>query len=365
MTPEFVESESDLDFLCNELQKESAIAVDTEFARERTYYPHIGLLQLAGGSHIACIDPLAFDAMPRLRQLLLDTSITKVFHSCQQDLEVLELTLGEIPCPVFDTQIAEALMTEDHQISYARLVEQELDIQLSKSETRTNWLKRPLTKAQLEYAADDVRFLLALYQKQSGVLEKLNRSQWLSEECNRFCTQSFSAQTDFSQCWTRVKGKQRLQGVELAIVQDIAAWREQQAMASDRPRRRVLPDDLVIQIAIRQPSNSSELVRIGRLDKLLNMSEIDSLSETINHAYDKPESEWPSNKRLKLSFEQSNSLKAILDLLGKTAADLGISQGMLCNRKDAEKLVHGKRDLPVLTGWRLDVIGKNLLGLLP
>lgn len=365
MTPELIESESDLDALCNELQKESYIAVDTEFAREKTFFPHIGLIQLAGGSHIACVDPLAFDARPRLKQLLFDTSITKVFHSCQQDLEVLELALGDIPCPVFDTQVAVALMNEDHQISYARLVEQELNIKLPKTETRTNWLKRPLTKAQLEYAADDVRYLSSLYQKQSSELEKLNRSQWMSEECTRYCTKSLNGQTNFSHCWTRVKGKQRLQGIELAIVQEIAIWREHQAIASDRPRRRVLSDDLIIQIAINQPKNSSELGRNGRLDKILSMSEIDSLSEAINQAYDKPESEWPSNKRLKLTAEQSDALNAVLDVLGSAAADLGISQGMLCNRRDAEKLVHGKRDLQVLTGWRLGFIGKDLLELLP
>jgi ribonuclease D len=365
MTPELIETPAALAVLCAELQTQDCIAVDTEFARDRTYFPHIGLIQIAGNSHIACIDPLAFDVKPLLSELLFNDSTTKVFHSCLQDLEVLELTLGKIPCPLFDTQIATALMNEDHQISYARLVEQELDIKLPKSETRTDWLKRPLTTAQLEYAADDVRYLLSLYRQQSAELEALDRSAWLREDCNRLCSKVFNDQAELSRCWTRIKGKERLQGIELAVLQQVAIWREQQAIARDRPRRRVLPDDVAIQIATIQPRNSSQLARIGRIGKLLGMSEIDSLAEAIGTAYDRPESDWPTIKRQQLSQEQSATLNTVLSLLRDKADELGISQGMLCNRKDAEKLVLGRRNLQVLSGWRADVVGAALLQLLP
>jgi ribonuclease D len=365
MTPELIETPAALTALCEALQTQDCIAVDTEFARDRTYFPHIGLIQIAGNSHIACIDPLAFDARPQLSELLFNDSITKVFHSCLQDLEVLELTLGKIPCPLFDTQIATALMNADHQISYARLVERELDIKLPKSETRTDWLQRPLTSAQLEYAADDVRYLLSLYRQQSAELEALNRSAWLREDCDRLCTKVFNDQAELSRCWARIKGKERLQGIELAVLQQVAIWREQQAIARDRTRRRVLPDDVAIQIATIQPRNSSQLARIGRIGKLLGMSEIDSLAETIGIAYDSPASDWPTIKRRQLSQEQSATLTLVLNLLREKAAELGISQGMLCNRKDAEKLVLGRRNLQVLSGWRLDTVGDALLQLLP
>jgi len=363
MTPELIESPAALAALCNELKTQDCIAVDTEFARERTYFPHIGLIQIAGNGHIACIDPLAFDVKPQLSELLFNNSITKVFHACLQDLEVLELTLGEKPCPLFDTQVAIALMNDDHQISYARLVEKELNIQLPKSETRTDWLKRPLTKAQLEYAADDVRYLLSLYKQQLGELEALKRSYWMREECDRLCSTTLNDQGDLSQCWTRVKGKERLRGIELAVLQQAAVWREQRAIVKDRTRRRILPDDHVVQIAVKQPKNTSELTQIGRIGKLFGMSELDSLSETICTAYDKPESEWPTLKRRQLTQDQAAALSAVLDALGKKASELGISQGMLCNRKDAEKLILGKRDLQVLRGWRLDCIGNKLLKL--
>ncbi len=361
MTPEFIDTPEALGVFCDELKSQPCIAIDTEFARETSYFPHIGLIQIAGDNRIACIDPLAFDTKPLLSRLLYDDSITKVFHACLQDLEVLERVMGKIPCPLFDTQIATALMNEDHQISYARLVESELNIKLPKSETRTNWLKRPLTAAQLEYAADDVRFLLPLYKQQLDELAALHRSAWIREECERLCSININHKNDLEHCWSRVKGKERLRGIELAVLQKAAVWREQQAIARDRTRRRILPDDHIIQIGVRQPKNVSELSRIGRMSQFLKMSGLDSLTEAILMAYQMPESEWPTLKRRQLTQDQSTALTAVLDLLRKKASELGISPGMLCNRKDAEKLVIGERHLPVLSGWRLECIGDELL----
>jgi len=365
MAPELIESSAALASLCDELKTQDCIAVDTEFARDRSYYPHLGLVQIAGDGRIACVDPLAFDAKPLLSELLFNDAITKVFHACLQDLEVLELTLGKKPCPLFDTQLASALMTEDHQISYASLVNEELDVHLPKSETRTDWLKRPLTTAQLDYAADDVRYLLSLYKQQLAELEALNRSEWMYEECDRLCTRLFNDEAEQWHSWGRVKGKERLRGIELAVLQSAAVWREQQAIARDWPRRRILPDDVLIQIAINQPKNIRELTRAGRIGKILDMPELESLSETICSAYDKTEAEWPTLRRRQFTQDQSAALTTVLDRLRTKASDLGISPSLLCNRKDAEELVLGKRNLPVLNGWRLDCIGRDLLKLAP
>ena len=363
MKAEIIESTQALEQLCDELSQEDFIAIDTEFARETTYYPHLGLVQIAGSGRIACIDPLAFDARPQLTELMNNTSVIKIFHACLQDLEVLELTLGTVPCPVFDTQLAHALMNEDHQISYAKLVAQELDIHLPKTETRTNWLKRPLSHAQMEYAADDVRYLLQIQRKQQTELQSLDRESWMQDECNNLCSRSYVDQIDYSDIWTRVKGKERLRPRELAVLQEAAIWREQQAITNDRPRRRILKDDIMIEIAIRQPNNSTELARIGNINRVLDPATIDSLSDAINTINDKSESSWPSNKRRQFTEEQKKVLTAVLEHIKSAANKLGISQGILCNRKNAEKLVLGKRDLPVLTGWRLHYIGNDLLKL--
>jgi ribonuclease D len=365
MKLEFIESPAALAAVCDELKNQPCIAVDTEFARERSYFPHIGLIQIAADETVACIDPLAFDTKPLLSELLLNPAIIKVFHACMQDLEVLELTLGEKPCPIFDTQLGHALTYEDHQCSYASLVMRVLNIQLHKAETRTDWLKRPLSKAQLEYAADDVRYLLSLYQHQLDELHAQGRSAWMREECDHICNRSLNPESRLSQSWLRVKAKERLRGIELAVLQAAAAWREQQAIVRDKTRRRVLPDDILIRIAIEQPKNTSHLRRIQPIVKYLDMSELDSLSEDLSYAYAKPESEWPSLKRRQLTQIQSTALTQVINRLRITASELGISPAVLCNRKDAEKLVQGKRDLRVLKGWRLKCIGEELLRLLP
>ena len=361
MTAKLIDTSAALADLCRDLQNSDCIAVDTEFARESTYYPHIGLIQIAGGDHTACIDPLAVDVSAMLAELFFNDRITKVFHACLQDLEVLELVLGGKPCPLFDTQIATALMHPDHQMSYARLVETELGVKLGKSETRTNWLHRPLTDAQLRYAADDVRFLLPLYRQQRDELAAMQRLHWVEEDCDALCSSTSNEADRLPQAWTRVKGKERLRGIELAILQQAAAWREQQAMAKDRTRRRILSDEDLVQIAIRRPGNASELARIGRIRRRLDVIELDSLADAVGAAIDLPESEWPSMKRRQLSASRSTMLKAVLEQVRATAAELDIAPGMLCNRRDAEKLVLGHRDLAVLRGWRLECIGDALL----
>ena len=166
MKPVLIQTPQALERLCENLRHESVIALDTEFAREHSYFPHLGLVQIASGDHIACIDPLAVDIGPALSPLLLDTSVLKIFHACMQDIEVIWHTLGVLPSPIHDTQLAAALMSVEHQTSYANLVEQELGTKLAKTETRTDWLRRPLSPAQIEYAADDVRYLIPLYRKQ-------------------------------------------------------------------------------------------------------------------------------------------------------------------------------------------------------
>lgn len=170
MKPILIEDNQTLTQFCNKLINEPLLAIDTEFFRETTYYPHLGLIQIASPSDIICIDPLAFDARDELRRLFFNTDITKVLHSCSQDMEVLYQYFGELPAPIFDTQIAAAMLGYQDQIGYAKLVAEEYDVELDKSQTRTNWLKRPLSAKQIEYAGEDVLYLLPLYEKFSSAL---------------------------------------------------------------------------------------------------------------------------------------------------------------------------------------------------
>jgi len=362
MKPELIESSKALEKLCEDFVNEPLLAVDTEFFRETTYYPHLGLVQLASPSRIACVDPLAFDAREGLATLLLNPAITKTFHSCIQDLEVLYQYLGELPQPIVDTQVAAAMLGEQDQIGYATLVDQQMGVQLDKSQTRTNWLKRPLTSRQIEYAGDDVLYLIPMYQKQLAELTNKNRQHWLKEDCDRLSNDENRFIPDMNLCWKRVKGINKLRGVQLPVCYSVAQWREQLAIQKDLTRRKALPDEIVIQIATLRPDSSNALKKISRINKLLNTGELDSLAEAVQKGLAMPETQWPSTERHKPSTDEKTLTKQCLDLLHDKAEQLGIAQGILCSRKDVEQMIAGNRNLRVLDGWRLDCIGNELLG---
>ncbi|MBL4712240.1 MAG: HRDC domain-containing protein, partial [Gammaproteobacteria bacterium] len=253
MKPLLIESSSQMDALLAQLDGKNLIAVDTEFFRETTYYPELALVQIATDTIVACIDPLAFDARPALKQLLLDENITKIFHSCSQDIEVLFYYLGDIPNAIYDTQIANALLTDHHQIGYASLVENELGVQLDKSQTRANWLRRPLTEKQIQYAGDDVLYLYQLHNCMDKKLHTCERQSWLTEECSKFSRNNF--QVNIDKLWRRVKGATKLNTEQLAVVQSIALWREEIAQQKNKTRRKILSDNTIIQLALNPPES--------------------------------------------------------------------------------------------------------------
>ena len=364
MKPDLIENSDALKKLCEEFIDEPLLAVDTEFFRETTYYPHLGLVQLASPSRIVCVDPLAFDAREGLATLLLNPEITKIFHSCIQDLEVLYQYLGQLPQQIVDTQIAAAMLDEHDQIGYAALVDQQMDVQLEKSQTRTNWLKRPLTSRQIEYAGDDVLYLIPIYEEQQAELISKNRENWLKEDCDRLSNDENRFIPDMHHCWKRVKGTNKLNGIQISVCHSVAQWREQLAMQKDLTRRRALPDEIVIQIATLRPDNSNALKKISRINKLLNTGELNSLAEAVQKGLAVPEEQWPSTERHKPSADEKTLLKQCLDLLHEKAEQLGIAQGVLSSRKDVERMIAGHRDIRVLDGWRLECIGNELLALI-
>lgn len=365
MKPLLIESSDALADLCKELSGEPLIAVDTEFFRETSYYPHLGLVQLASPTHIACIDPLAFDAREGLAALLLNPGLTKIFHACTQDLEVLYQYLGKLPQSIVDTQIAAALLGEQEQIGYATLVEQQIGIQLEKSQTRTNWLKRPLTSRQIEYAGDDVLYLIPMYQKLLSELKHKHREYWLKEDCDHLSNDEQRFVPDMKNCWKRIKGVNKLRGIQVSICFAVAQWREQLAMQKDLTRRKALPDELIIQIATLQADSQDALIKIPRINQLLDADELSSLANAVQKGLNTSQPDWPSTERRKPSIEEKALLESCLKLLRAKTEELGIAQGILCSRKDAEKLIRGERALPILSGWRLDCIGRELLEKIP
>ena len=377
MRPLLIASSSAMDELVAQLENEKIIAVDTEFQRETSYYPHIALIQIATDSIVACIDPLAFDAKAALKKILLNKNISKIFHSCSQDMEVLFYYLGESPAPIYDTQIANALLTEHHQIGYASLVENELGVELDKSQTRTNWLQRPLTEKQIQYAGDDVFYLYQLHTLLDEKLHRSGRESWFDEESSALLSNGNNFQVDVGQLWKRVKGASRLNKGKLAIVQAIARWREQLAQENDKTRRRILPDDSIIQLAIEAPNNINMLNHLIDRRYTFSDEEKQQLLETIAIAQQSPESECPDNRYDVLDNQQKTLLRNLQQKVSHQAEELGISSAILCSKKELEKLIlnlgpstaqsdekkpeYTQLKLNALQGWRFRVIGQQLL----
>ncbi|MCK4674961.1 MAG: ribonuclease D [Gammaproteobacteria bacterium] len=373
MNPELIESSAHMDEMLVRLSNEKLIAVDTEFFRETTYYPKLALVQISTASIVACIDPLAFDAKPSLKKLLLNNDITKIFHSCSQDLEVLFYYLGETPKSIYDTQIANALLTEHQQIGYASLVENELGIQLDKSQTRTNWLQRPLTAKQIQYAGDDVLYLYQLQHILDEKLQKLDRKIWFDEESSNLLTKNNSFQIAIDKLWKRVKGAAKLNRNKLAIAQSIAEWREKLAQKNDKTRRRILSDEIIIQLALNPPENIRTLNQFIDNKYRLNDKELQQLLITIESALQSSASSWPDKQLNILDNQQKRLLKDLQQIVNKKAEDLEISSAVLSSRKELENLIlfHADKhetqnksqlsNLALVQGWRFHCIGQHLV----
>ena len=360
MNPILIEDKQTLTAFCDKLINEPLLAIDTEFFRETTYYPHLGLIQIGSPNDIICVDPLAFDAREQLRRLFFNPDITKVLHSCSQDMEVLFLYFDELPSPIFDTQIAAAMLGYQDQIGYAKLVAELYDVELDKSQTRTNWLKRPLSAKQIEYAGEDVLYLLPMYEKFDAALKENNRDEWLQQDCLQLCENEQRFQPDFDNCWLRVKGYIQLEGVQLAICRSIAQWRERLAVKQDLTRRRIMPDDLVLKISASQ-IDTNQLSSIDSRITRFSTDEQNNLAQAIESALQLAETEWPVLNRQRPDAEEKSQLKRLQAIVQTKAESLGFHQSVLCSKKDLEKLMQGSRQEKLLTGWRFDCIGKQLL----
>lgn len=360
----FIDSEAALAEFCKTLSKAKVIAVDTEFIREKSYYSRLCLIQVASPEHIACIDPLAINNIDPLLDILYDNNIVKVMHAARQDLEIFYNLRSTIPCPVFDTQLAATVLGHGEQAGYSKLVEDILGIQLQKGYARTDWSKRPLSREQLQYAADDVRYLIKLYPDILQRLAKLGRDEWLEEDFQALCSPDLY-EVDPDTVWQRVSGQQRLNGVKLAILHHLAKWREELAQQLDRPRKWVLADDLLIALTQQAPDNASQLQSLrGIPARILEKHQADLLA-LIAQAKQLPPDQWPSSNRSPRSTPQQDALAdSLMSLLRLRAAEHGIAPTALATRKDIDKLAQGERQIPVMHGWRAQVAGRDLLGML-
>ncbi len=361
MTTYFVDNHPNLAQLCAQLEGSPFVVIDTEFVRERTYYPQLALIQVSNGEVIACIDPLAIADLTPLKTLFADPRTIKVFHAASQDMEVFFHLFGELPAPFYDTQIAATLQGLGDQIGYAALVQEMLGVELDKSHSRTDWLQRPLSDQQISYAEDDVRYLAQLYPMQRQQLEAQGRLEWLNDDFtlmadpNRYRPNPASA-------WLRIKGLNRLRGVQLAILEKLGAWREERAMEKDQPRRRIANDEILLDIAKLRPKNLQALGKLRDIPESLVSKQGDELIKCVVAAEAMPKDAWPKlNLPQRLNSEQEALVDALQAIMKLCAHQHQINITTLTSRKELDELVRGERELPILQGWRRRHGGELLL----
>jgi ribonuclease D len=361
MTTSFVTTHQDLVQLCAQLTGSPFIAVDTEFVRERTYYPQLALIQVTNGDVIACIDPLAIDDLTPLKTLFADRRTTKVFHAASQDMEVFYHLFGELPTPSYDTQIAATLQGLGDQIGYAALVQEMLGVELDKSHSRTDWLQRPLSDKQISYAEDDVRYLAKLYPMQREQLAELGRLEWLDDDFNLMGDPN-RYRPNPATAWLRIKGLNKLRGVQLAILEKLGIWREERAMEKDQPRRRIAADETLLDIAKLRPKSLQALGKLRDIPESLVNKQGEALLKCVTDAEALPREAWPKlHLPERLSSAQDALVDALQAIMKLSAHQHQISITTLTSRKELEDLVRGERELSILQGWRRHHGGELLL----
>lgn len=362
---QYINTPEQLATLCEQIKKESWLALDTEFLREKTYYPKFCLLQIATPEWVACVDPIALPALDSLFEVIYSPSIVKVFHSCRQDLEIFYQLTGKIPEPLFDTQIAAPLLGFQENPGYAMLVSSLLNINLNKAHTRADWSKRPLIEAEIQYAADDVIYLCKIYQMMLQKLAELGRGEWLERDFAELTNPSLY-EVRPEKAWLKIKGKNKLTGRQLSIVQALSEWREKTAQAEDRPKSWLLRDELLFDIAKLQPETVNELANVrGINERAVNRYGAD-LCQLITAA--KNRAPIPLNEKGRPA-KKTQQQEAILDILTALvrirAEENSLNPIILATRKDLEVLMfNDDEECPLLHGWRFKMAGQELVGLL-
>ncbi len=351
--------------LCERLRGSEWLAIDTEFIRERTYYPRLCLIQVSNGEVAACVDPIRLPDIQPFLDLMFDGNILKVFHAARQDLEIFWHDWHQFPLPLFDTQPAAALLGHGDQIGYARLVQQVLGTELPKDQSRTDWSARPLNEQQLRYALDDVIYLGELYLRMRGQLSDRERLQWLAAD---FATLADPAtyQPDPRTAWKRVKGRQHLRGCQLAVLRALAEWRETTARQRDLPRKWVMKDDLMVELCRRLPRSLEALAKLRGIDAGMVRREGRTLLDLIKTASELPREQWPVEKQrpTPLSPRQEAMVDYLSAGLRLLAAQHQLSPQAIATHKDLQNLVRGDADCPLLHGWRRAVAGDPLRALM-
>ncbi|MEL6572906.1 MAG: ribonuclease D [Pseudomonadota bacterium] len=361
-------STDDLAAFCHEAAKRPYVTVDTEFLRERTYYSKLCLVQLAyqdeAGADAVLVDPLERDlSLAPLYDLFRDEGVVKVFHAARQDLEIFFVDEAVIPSPLFDTQVAAMVCGFGEQVGYETLVRKIAKSDLDKSSRFTDWSRRPLTDAQKKYAIADVTHLRDIYEHLAAELDKSGRHKWVKEELAVLQAPE-TYQTEPDDAWLRVKTR-TTSGRFLAIVRELAKFREGYAQGRNVPRSRVFKDDALVELASTKPQSEHDLGRSRLLLREARKGDIASgILEAVKTGLAVPQDELPRPDRGRTKLQVNPALADLLRVLLKAKSeDAGVAQKLIATAADLDALAAGQRDIVALKGWRKEVFGKDALDL--
>ncbi len=355
----------DLAAACERLARHPYVTVDTEFLRETTFWPKLCVVQMAGPDEAVVIDALAesLDLAPFFA-LMNDEKIVKVFHAARQDVEICWHRAKTIPHPIFDTQVAAMVLGHGDSVSYDQLVQRLTGDQIDKSLRFTDWSRRPLSQAQFDYAVSDVTHLRDVYLKLSADLERGNRTEWVQEEMSVLTSpQTYSAEPE--RAWERLKSRVR-RPKELAVLMEVAAWREREAQSRDVPRARVIKDDAVMEIAQQQPKTVEEMGRLRALPKGYERSRAgEQIIGAVLAGLARDPKTLPKIARDKpLSNGASATVELLKVLLRMTSERHGVAAKVIATVDDLERIaVDEDADVPALRGWRREMFGNEALKL--
>ncbi len=352
----WIDSDSELNRIIDQVIASDRYALDTEFHREKTYYPKLALIQIRVGDVTALVDPLAIDA--QLLTRLFAADVLCVVHAAQQDLEVLQHASGSIPKRIFDTQLSSGFIGMSTP-SLASLVQNELKISLPKGDRLTDWLRRPLTADQQKYAASDVDYLFVLHDSIKARLNELGRASWAAEACEELRLRPSGPQ-DPAEAWLKIKEVRTLRPASRGVAQSVAEWRERKAMQHDMPPRRVLSDIALLGIAHALPATVADLSSIRGLESRqiggqVGQEIVDAVARGRNI-----EAKFPQTEHDDVDKEFRPAMSLIAAWIGELAREHHVDATLLGTRQDIMDLLRKSANSRLSTGWRAEIVGRDI-----
>ncbi|MEC9205827.1 MAG: hypothetical protein VYE31_01355 [Pseudomonadota bacterium] len=348
-----INTDKKLKKIFNEIQRSDYLGIDTEFIRESTYYPILALLQISTEKSNYCIDVLEIDDKEKIKEILVKKGTLKIIHSSKQDLEVLYTYYDCFPKTIFDTQIAANLMSIDMNISYSGLVKKFFNIELKEGSWRTDWLERPLSDEKLEYASNDVKYLIPIYKILSKELIKHKRMDWFKEE-QEIELKKENIITDPKDAWKKINISTDLTKIQVKKLKFLSEWRENKAIENNLPKKWVMLDTELIKLLLSEKEKVKEI--LDNFKKSLSKPDKEYISLNLNKLNDNKQ-----KGKFKIQNNKSNQkIKECQKLLDQIAIEYNLPKTLIANKREIDLYSKDQKELRFMSGWRFKIFGKLL-----